>query len=75
MYAFVNFFMQVSALLDKELKAVFLEDIREEYEEVREDYYESLQVIMGVLVMYFHSLCCHQSLCVILGPYLVRNVV
>lgn len=37
-------FLQVSALLDKELRDIFVDDIKEEYEDVRHDYNESLQV-------------------------------
>ena len=41
------------------MKDVFLEEIREEYEEVREDYYESLQVcaIIRVLAVFKQILC------------------
>ena len=34
----------MSALLDKEMKDIFIDEIKEEYEDIREDYYESLQV-------------------------------
>ena len=36
--------MQVSSLLDDKLRDELVEDIAEEYEEIREEYYESLKV-------------------------------
>ena len=40
------FFHQVSALLDKNLRDIFVDDIKEEYDDVRQDYNESMQVGM-----------------------------
>lgn len=40
--------MQVSALLDSSNKEDFVDDIGEEYEEIREEHYESIKVRMQV---------------------------
>ncbi len=40
--------MQVSALLDSSNKEDFVDDIVEEYEEIREEHYESIKVRMQV---------------------------
>ena len=37
--------LQCSALLDKEAKEDFVEEISEEYEEVREEHYDTLKVL------------------------------
>ena len=39
-------FLQVSTLLDNRLRDIFVDDIKEEYEDVRQDYNESMQVRM-----------------------------
>ena len=37
--------VQVSSLLDEKLQDELIEDVAEEYEEIRQEYYESLTVI------------------------------
>lgn len=39
-----NFHLQVSSLLDEKLRDELVDDVAEEYEEIREEYYESLKV-------------------------------
>ena len=38
-------FLQCSSLMDKDQIEDFSDDIKEEYEEIREDHYDSLKVI------------------------------
>lgn len=40
------FFLQCSQLLDESVKDDFFEEILEEYEEIRQEHYESLKVQM-----------------------------
>ena len=44
------FFMQLSALGDQNTRDEFLEELNEEYEEIREEHYESLKVWALVLM-------------------------
>ena len=44
----INF--QASALLDDNLKEEFVDEVSEEYDEVREDHYDSLKVFIFALV-------------------------
>ena len=37
---------QVSSLLDEKVRDELVEDVAEEYEEIREEYYESLKVVI-----------------------------
>ena len=39
-----SYTFQVSSLLDEKLRDELVEDVAEEYEEIREEYYESLKV-------------------------------
>lgn len=41
------YLLQCSQLLDESLKDDFFEEIREEYEDVRQDHYDSLKVNSG----------------------------
>lgn len=41
------YLLQCSQLLDESLKDDFFEDIREEYEDIRQDHYDSLKVNSG----------------------------
>ena len=42
-------FVQCGSLLDKEKFDDFMEEINEEYEEIREEHYDSLKVIQSIL--------------------------
>ena len=44
--------MQVSSLLDEKNKDVLIEDVAEEYQEIREEYYETLKVTHTISCRY-----------------------
>lgn len=48
---------QVGALLNDSLRDDFVEDIEEDYEEIREDYYDSLKVLLFDKTL-DHAYCC-----------------
>ena len=47
---------QVSSLLDEKLRYELVEDVAEEYEEIREEYYESLKVLILLYPFSSHHL-------------------
>ena len=47
--------MQCSSLLSQEMRQDYVEDIQEEYEEVRQDHYDNLKVIRAFRICYLNS--------------------
>ena len=41
----------MSSLLDEKLKDALVEDVAEEYQEIREEYYECLKVIIIIMCL------------------------
>ena len=54
-YGHFNLNAQVSSLLDEKLRDSLTEDVAEEYQEIREEYYASLKVLVMVYAVHVNS--------------------
>ena len=57
----LSFLTKVSSLLDQKLRALFIEETKEDYEYIREEYYESLMVSMYICKYIYRTyvrMCC-----------------